>query len=108
MSKDQIADKLDRHLQELMRRSGDGTEAIPVVIRVVHRAAGNTPAEKAADFDRGTRGIVARLTALDATITAQLWIANALSATISVAALARAAGDAEVEQIISDHNRRAL
>jgi subtilisin family serine protease len=100
--------KLDRHLRALIESAAGKDDVVPVVIRVRHGAQGGAPAEKAQDFKRRMAAFAQRLSALGATITGYLWIASSLAVRIPISALTEAAADEEVEQIISDHMRRAL
>jgi hypothetical protein len=100
--------KLDRHLRALVDDPGRQAEIVPVVVRLRLSAEGATPADKARDFERRTRPLVGRLEALGADIVDLLWIAGSISARIAVSQLGRAAADGEIDQLISDHARKAL
>ena len=108
MSDEDALRKLDRHLRAIVDNPGRQTETVPVVIRLRVRAEGSTPADKARDFARRTRPLVDRLEALDAEIVELLWIAGAIAARIPVSRLGQAAADSEINELISDHPRKAL
>ena len=108
MSDEDALRKLDRHLRAIVDDPSRQADVVPVVIRLRVGAEGATPADKASDFERRTRPLVDRLEALGAEIVEFLWIAGSIAARIPVSGLAQAAADGEVEQLISDHQRKAL
>lgn len=108
MSDEQALGKLDRHLRALIDDAGLQEDTVAVVIRLGLRAEGSTPADKARDFEARTRSLVTKLRGLGAEIGQLLWIAGSISARVPVSALCRVAAEQEVEQLMSDHPRRAL
>ena len=108
MSDERALGKLDRHLRALVGDTVLQRDTVAVVIRLGLRAEGSTPADKARDFEACTRSLVTRLRGLGAEIGQLLWISGSISARVPISALCRVAAEQEVEQLISDHPRRAL
>jgi hypothetical protein len=108
VSDEDVLRKLDQHLRAIVDDPRRQAETVPVVIRLRVRAEGATPADKERDFERRTRPLVERLETLGAEIVELLWIAGSISARIPVSRLGQAAADSEIDQLISDHPRKAL
>jgi hypothetical protein len=100
--------RLDQTLRAIRAYPGRQNDIVPIVIRLRVKGEGATPAEKLQNFKERTQLIVDRLTALGVQITERLWMANSIGAKAPVSVLDQVAADPDVEEVISDHPRKAL